>query len=100
MVNEEKEAVSSDTTEQLLMWAHSSHGSVHEPTKLKLGQIPGWTGEVDMKSISVEELLATESYWEREGQFSLRVLPPGVGQAPVEDHTFKNVWAAQAGLDG
>lgn len=27
-----------------------------------------------MKSVSAEELLATESYWEREGQLSLRVL--------------------------
>lgn len=63
-----------DTTKQLHTWAHSSGGSVHEPTKRKLGRIPEWTGEVDTKSVSAEELLATESYWEREGQFSLRVL--------------------------
>lgn len=39
-----------------------------------------------------KKLLATDSCWEGESQFSLSAV---VFYAPVESHTFKNIWAEQ-----
>lgn len=45
-------------------------------------------------------LLIILGYWERKGEFPLRMWPLINYHIPVEGHTYKNLWTAQIGLDG